>query len=209
MTQRTKEWRWQAALVATSLAVTWSGLQAQKTSPAEVAASLSGTWKLDRDLSDSISAPGRGGGRGGGALFAIAGSTQRGGRGGGGGGESPSTNADMTPEELAAQAAVRQLQSVPETITIKATADSVSFNDSRGERTYPVNGKKTTVDIAEAKVNVKTSWDKATLKQEFSTPKTNVTQTWQVDESHHLVLKTKVESMTMVSKDVKIVFDKQ
>lgn len=115
----------------------------------------------------------------------------------------------MTPEELAAQAAVRQLQSVPESITIKATADSVRFNDARGERTYPVNGKKTTVDIAEAKVNVKTSWDKATLKQEFSTPKTNLTQTWQVDDKNHLVLKTKVESMTMVSREVKIVFDKQ
>jgi hypothetical protein len=204
VTHRTTGLRWRGAIVATSLAVAWSGLQAEKAGPAEVAARLSGTWKLNRDLSDSMSAPGRGGG----ALFAVGGSVQRGGRGGGGG-EAPSTSADMTPEELAAQAAVRQLQSVPETVTIKATADSVSFNDTRGERTYPVNGKKTAIDVAEAKVNVKTSWDKATLKQEFSTPKTSLTQTWQVDDSNHLVLRTKVESMTMVSKEVKIVFDKQ
>jgi len=195
-------------LIAASLAIAWSGLAAQKAGPAEAAASLSGTWKLNRDLSDSMSAPGRGGRGGGGALFAVAGSMQRGG-GGRGGGEAPTTSADMTPEELAAQAAVRQLQSVPDVITIKATADSVSFDDSRGQRTYSINGKKSAVDIAEAKVNVKTSWDKATLKQEFSTPKTNLTQTWQVDDSHHLFLRTKVESMTMVSKEVKIVFDKQ
>lgn len=124
-------------------------------------------------------------------------------------GDSATTSADLTPEERAAQAAVQQLQAVPEIITIKATVDSVSFNDARGERTFPVNGKKTTIDIAEAKVNVKTSWDKAALKQEFSTPKASLTQTWQLDESQHLVVKTKVESMTMVSREVKIVFDKQ
>jgi hypothetical protein len=204
---RTLGTRWRIPLAAASVALTWSGLVAQKGSAADVAASLSGTWKLNRELSDSMSPPGRGGQRGG-ALFALGGTMQRGGRGGGGA-DSATTSADLTPEERAAQAAVRQLQAVPEIITIKATADSVSFNDARGERTYAVNGKKVTVDIAEAKVNVKTSWDKAALKQEFSTPKASLTQTWQVDNSSHLVLKTKVESMTMVSREVKTVFDKQ
>jgi hypothetical protein len=192
---------------AASIAVAWTGLHAQKSAPGDLAASLSGTWKLNRELSDSISQPGRGGRRGGGALFAVApGAAQR---GRGGGGDSAATSADMTPEELAAQAAIRQLEGIPEVITIKATPESVSFSDSRGERTYPVNGKKVTTDIGAAKVNVKNSWDKSSLKQEFSTPKTNLTQTWQVDESQHLVLKTKVESLTMVSKEVKTVFDKQ
>lgn len=200
--------RSQIVILAASLAIAWSSLEAQKSGPAEIAASLSGRWKLNRDLSDSMAEPGRGGRRGGGALFALGGSMQRGGRGGGGG-DSATTSADLTPEERAAQAAVQQLQAVPEIITIKATVDSVSFNDARGERTFPVNGKKTTIDIAEAKVNVKTSWDKAALKQEFSTPKASLTQTWQLDESQHLVVKTKVESMTMVSREVKIVFDKQ
>jgi hypothetical protein len=133
---------------------------------------------------------------------------QRGGRGGGGG-ASPTSNADLTPEELAAQAALRQLQAVPEVITIKAAPESVSFSDSRGEQTYPANGKKITIDVAAAKVSVKTGWDKSSLKQEFSTPKASLTQVWQVDDSNHLVLKTKVESLTMVSREVKTVFDKQ
>jgi hypothetical protein len=195
-------------MVMASLVLTCSSLEAQKAGPSDVSASLTGTWKLNRDLSDSLSAPGRGGRRGGGAMFALGGSMQRGGRGGGGA-DVPSTSADLTPEELAAQAALKQLQGVPEVITIRATPESVSFNDTRGERTYPVNGKKITVDIAEAKVNVKSSWDKASLKQEFSTPKASLTQTWQVDESKHLVLRTKVESMSMVSREVKTVFDKQ
>ena len=195
-------------IAAASLALVWTDVHAQKASPADVATGMSGTWKLNRDLSDSLSAPGRGGGRGG-ALFAMASPVaQRGGRGGGGG-ASPTSSADLTPEELAAQAAIRQLQAVPEVITIKAAADSVSFSDARGERTYPANGKKITVDIGAAKVNVKTGWDKSSLKQEFSTPKANLTQVWQVDDSNHLVLKTKVESLTMVSREVKTVFDKQ
>jgi len=195
-------------IAAASLALVWTDVHAQKASPADVATAMSGTWKLNRDLSDSLSAPGRGGGRGG-ALFAMASPVaQRGGRGGGGG-ASPTSSADLTPEELAAQAAIRQLQAVPEVITIKAAADSVSFSDARGERTYPANGKKITVDIGAAKVNVKTGWDKSSLKQEFSTPKANLTQVWQVDDSNHLVLKTKVESLTMVSREVKTVFDKE
>jgi hypothetical protein len=98
---------------------------------------------------------------------------------------------------------------VPEVITIKAAPESVSFSDARGERTYPANGKKITIDIAAAKVSVKTGWDKSSLKQELSTPKASLTQVWQVDDSNHLVLKTKVESLTMVSREVKTVFDKQ
>jgi hypothetical protein len=196
-------------IAAASLALVWTDVQAQKPASADVAAAMSGTWKLNRDLSDSLSAPG-GGARRGGALFATASPVvQRGGRGGGGGGSSPTSSADLTPEELADQAAIRQLQAVPEVITIKAAPDSVSFSDARGERTYPATGKKITVDIGAAKVNVKTGWDKSSLKQEFSTPKANLTQVWQVDDRNHLVLKTKVESLTMVSREVKTIFDKQ
>lgn len=210
MEQRHKRKRSRLVIAVASLALAGTGLHAQKAAPSDVAAGLTGTWKLNRELSDSLTDPGSRGRRGGGALFALAGSpaVQRGGRGGGGG-DAPTTSADLTPEELAAQAAIRQLQAVPEVITIKAAADSVSFNDSRGERTYPVNGKKVTIDIANAKVNVKSGWDKSSLKQEFSTPKASLTQTWQVDESNHLVLRTKVESLTMVSREVKTVFDRQ
>ena len=194
-------------LTATVLLLTWTGLEAQKTSLAEVAASLSGTWKVNRDLSDVMSDPVRG--RRGGALFTAAIPVgQRGGRGGGGA-DAPNTNADLTPDELAAQAAIRELQRVAEIITIKATVDSISFSDTRGERTYPVNGKNVSTDIAGAKVNVKSSWDKNGLKQEFSTPKASFKQTWEVDQNNRLVLKAKLESLTMVSKEVKTVFDRQ
>jgi hypothetical protein len=70
--------RSQIVIVAASLAIAWSSLEAQKSGPAEIAASLSGSWKLNRDLSDSMAEPGRGGRRGGGALFALGGSMQRG-----------------------------------------------------------------------------------------------------------------------------------
>jgi hypothetical protein len=72
-----------------------------------------------------------------------------------------------------------------------------------------VNGKKVTLDIAGAKVNVKSSWDKNALKQEFSTPKATFRETWEVDQNNRLVLKAKLESMTMVSKELKTVFDRQ
>jgi hypothetical protein len=195
-------------IAATSLLLAWTGVQAQKAIPTDLAASLSGTWRVNRDLSDPLSDPLRGGRRGVALFSRAAPVAQRGGRGGGGA-EAPNTNADLTPEELAAQAAIRELQRVAEIITIKATADSVSFTDARGERTYPVNGRKIVVDIASAKVNVKSSWDKSTLKQEFSTPKATFTERWQVDQTNRLVLKAKLESLTMVSKEVKTVFDKQ
>ena len=194
-------------LVATALLLTWTVAHAQKTSVAEVAASLSGTWKVNRDLSDALSEPARG--RRGGALFTTGIPVgQRGGRGGGGG-DAANTSADLTPDELAAQAAIRELQRVAEIVTIKATVDSVSFSDTRGERTYLVNGRKILTDIAGAKVNVKSNWDKNALKQEFSTPKATFRETWEVDQNNRLVLRAKLESMTMVSKEVKTVFDRQ
>ncbi|HEU4879998.1 MAG TPA: hypothetical protein VFT21_11125 [Gemmatimonadaceae bacterium] len=194
-------------VAATAVLLTWTAAHAQKTSLAEVAASLSGTWKVNRDLSDPLSDPARG--RRGGALFTTAIPVGQRGGGRGGGGADANTNADLTPEELAAQAAIRELQRVAEIITIKATVDSVSFSDTRGERTYPVNGRKIAADIAGAKVNVKSSWDKNALKQEFSTSKATFRETWEVDQNNRLVLKAKLESLTMVSKEVKTVFDKQ
>ena len=195
-------------VAATSLLLASTAVYAQKATPATAAAGLSGTWKVNRDLSDSLSEPTRGGR--GGALFAAAAPVgQRGGRRGGGD-DAPTTSADLTPEELAAQAAIRELQGVAEIVIIKATADSISFSDAaRGERTYPVNGKKVTVDIASAKVNVKSSWAGSALKQQFSTPRVTLTETWQVAEDSRLVLKAKMESLTTMSKEVKTVFDRQ
>ena len=52
-----------AALIATA--------GVQKLSPAEAAARLSGTWTINRELTSGFNAPGRRGGRGGGANFAL------------------------------------------------------------------------------------------------------------------------------------------
>jgi hypothetical protein len=118
------------------------GTASQKATPAEIATKMTGTWTINRELSPSFTAPGGPGGRrgGGGPSFALAGGFQGrggGGRGGGGGGDTgPTGPGDLTPEELAGQAAIRQLQQIAPQITIKASADSISFADGRGEQTY-------------------------------------------------------------------------
>ena len=55
---------------------------AQNPSPADVAARMTGSWTLNKELSPGLFGPpaGRPGGRGGGALYALA-APQRGGRG--------------------------------------------------------------------------------------------------------------------------------
>jgi hypothetical protein len=185
------------------------GLSAQKASPADLAAKLSGTWTINQELSPGFAAPAGRGRRGGGsALFAIAGiaGQRRGSLPGGGDANGP---ADLTPEEMAGMQAMRELQQIAPTITIKATAETVTFADARGEQAYPINDKNTTIDVGAAKITAKNKWDKATLRQEFSNSKSKLIRTWEVDENKRLVLKAKLESMTLMSTEVKAVFDRQ
>jgi hypothetical protein len=194
-----------AAMVSCALAA----LVAQKSSPADIAAKFTGTWKINRELSPSI---GRGRGRGGAqaaapqARLALA-SFQRGG-GGRGIAEVPSPP-DLTPEEAANRAAVQSLQQIPELLTIEATADSITFKETRGTFAFPINNKGIKMDIGAAKVDAKTKWDKTTLRQEFNTPQQKLTRAWDVDETGRLVLKLRVESMSMSSAEAVAVFDKQ
>ena len=191
------------------------GRSAQKPTVADAAVKLSGTWRLNRELSPRVTAPGggRGGGpRGGRPSFAVGALVaQRGGGGGGGrGGDSSGPTAqDLTPEELAGQAALRQLQQVAEVMSITAAADSVTFIDPRGERTYAISDKTTRLDVGEARLLVKTKWDKLTLRQEFSIPTRKLIQTWDVDANGRLLLKVRLESMTLNTPDVVAVFDRQ
>ena len=67
----------------------------------------------------------------------------------------------MTAAERAAMMAMRELQQVAETITIKATADQVVFEDARGQRTYAIDGKNAKITVAGADVSAKSRWDKA------------------------------------------------
>ena len=186
-----------------------SSVQAQKTS-ADAAAQLSGTWKLNRELSPGFRGPGgrRGGpGGGGAARFVVApGSAMQRKLGGG---DSPTTNADRTPEEIASMAAMRELQQLADEITINATADRVTFTDVRGERSYSTDNKSAKITVAGADVSTKTKWDKTTLKQEFSTASSKLTQTWEVDGDGRLVLIAKVESLRLRTPDQRAVFDRK
>jgi hypothetical protein len=175
--------------------------------PQELAEKLSGTWVMNRDLSTGFAAPARG--RGGeprlarsGAPFATAAPVQR---GGGGGGDA----SDLTPEQRAEQAAMRQLQQIESRITIKASATEVTFIDSRGEQTFAINDKAATVLKASAPVKVKLKWDKQALKQEFSNSQAKLVQTWSVDATNHLVMTAKIESLTLVTPERRAVFDRQ
>jgi hypothetical protein len=203
--------------------------------PQDLAAKLSGTWVLNRDMSTGFGAPGRG--RGGtpsafaeatadkspglrrpGPLFATVAAAQKGARGGL---STPSDATDLTPEQRAEQAAMRQLQQIDEHITIKASAEAVTFVDARGERTYAINDKNVTIDVGGSSVKVRSKWDKRVLRQEFNNTQAKLVQTWGLDDADHLVLTAKVESLTMgvgasadrvttlVTPDRKAVFDRR
>jgi len=198
-----------ATLVGMALAIAGvaAGAVTQKLTPAEAAARLSGTWVLNRELTSGFRAPGRGGGgRGGNLRMTIAPAfAQR----GGGGGSTASDASDLEPAELAAMAAMRELQQLAEVVTIKATPDEVTFEDARGQRSFTLDGKAIKSTVAGAEVSTKSRWDKAVLKQEFSTVKRKLIQTWDVDENGRLVLVAKVESLTLRTPDQKAVFDRK
>jgi hypothetical protein len=205
-----------AAVILTVAAAVISG---QKAGPAEVAVKMSGSWKLNRQLSPSVAGPARGRSGPGGAdaprmatgmALPLAGQRGGGGRGGSGGGsEGPTTPGDLPPDVVAAQGAIRTLQQVADALTVKATSDSVTFFDPRGEWTFAIDNKAAKLDVNGAKVEVKTKWDKLALRQEFATAQTRLVRTWEADDEGHLVLKVRMESMTMSSKEVKAVYDKQ
>jgi len=177
---------------------------AQKPGPADAAAKLTGTWKVNRELSPSV---GRGRGRGQAATGQprlVLASFQR-----GGGGAGVAAPQDLTPEEAANRAAAQALQQIPEVLTIEATADSITFKETRGTFTYPINSKSIKIDVGPVKVDAKTKWDKTTLRQEFNTTQQKVIKVWDVDESGRLELKLRLESMTMSSAEAVARFDRQ
>lgn len=203
-----------------AIAVTGTGLivgaVAQKLTPAEAAARLSGTWTINRELTSGFNAAGRRGGRGGGGNFSLGGNAARFGptasyaqRGGGTGPSTASDMSDLSPAERAEMAAMRELQQLAEVITIKATAEQVAFEDARGQRTYAIDNKNTKLTVAGSEVNTKSRWDKAILRQEFSTPSSKLIQTWEVDENGRLVLTAKVESLRLMTPEQKAVFDRK
>ena len=122
-----------APLALAALLLAGPGLAMPRTqggAPADLAAKISGRWRLNQSLSPGLAEPparGRSGGAGRGALFAVAAPAfQRGGRGGGGGGASGGgADSPIMSEEVAAQAALDIIQQIPSELTITAGADSV------------------------------------------------------------------------------------
>lgn len=164
---------------------------AQKSTPADAAEKLTGTWKVNRALSPSVGR-GRGLAAAAAAPRVVLASFQRGGRG-----AEPSAPQDLTPDQIAGRAAVRQLQQIPETLKIVATPDQITFTEARGVSSFPINNKGIKVDVGDTKVDVKTKWDKASVRQEFNAYQQKLTRTWSVDDSGHLVLNLLIESMTV------------
>jgi hypothetical protein len=212
--RRESQRRVSVALTAIALAgaaVTAAAMQ--KLTPAEVAAKMSGTWVLNRELTTGFNAPkgapGRGGG-GRGGNFNVAGlGAPPAQRGGGAGPSTASDASDMTADERAAMMAMRELQQIAELVSIKATETEIAFADARGQRSYMLDGKGVKIAAGGTDVSVKSRWDKAIVKQEFSTASSKLIQTWTVDENGRLVMTAKVESLRLRTPEQKAVFDRK
>lgn len=197
---------------AVALALGFGGIvTAQNPNPADIAARMTGAWKLNAELSPDLSAPGRGRGRLAPALaLSLApAALQRGGRGGGGGGGGGAEMPEPTAGELAAQAALTVLQQVPTELTIEATAVEITFIEPRGTRVFKIDGKTASMDVPGGTLKMKSRWDRGTLRQEFSSTQRTLRRSWHVDGNDRLVLTQRVESLTFNSKESRVLFDRR
>ena len=178
-----------AVMTAMLVGLFGSGAAAQRVTPAEAATKLSGAWKINLELSPAFKPAPRPQAaifpQSGAPSFAMSavrsmGATTGFQRGGGRGGGAP---AQADPAEMAGQAAIRSLQQVGDSMTITATADSVTFVDARGERTYVVNDKNTKINMGEAALTTKSKWERNSLKQEFVFGETKITHTWELNDA--------------------------
>jgi hypothetical protein len=206
------------ATCALALGLLTAPLTAQRITPADLAAAISGTWKINLDLSPQFKQ--QGGGRQGAAggfssPFSQRGTTalalQRGGRGGGGGGGGAAPG-PADPREMAGQQALRALQSVGDTLTIAATADSVSFTDPRGTRTYAVDNKNVRLDVGNgAELTTKARWDGRSLRQEFIYGETKVSHQYELSrDGKQIEFTMRIDNFGGgVGRQAEAVYDKQ
>jgi hypothetical protein len=184
---------------------------AQRVTPADVATKISGNWKMNLELSPQFRPAG--GGRQGapGAMLAPAGQSratlalQRGGGGGG------AQAAPPDPRVTTGNRALQALQQVPDTMTIAATAESVTFTDPRGTRTYAVDNKNIKQDLGnEAEMTLKSRWDNRTLRQEFIFDETKVTHAFEVNnEGTRITFTMRVDNFSGgVGRQARAVYDK-
>ena len=188
--ERAMRTRWMALAsslcLAASLQVTGTATRAQE--PAEVARRLSGRWQMNLDESPQFrprpqgrsEVPER-------AVLARASAPAprlvpavqrgRGGRGGGGGGQA------ADPRAMAGARALQAVQQAPQTMTIDATADTVTFTDNRGIRTYQVDNLSVRSDVGDgAQMTTRSRWDGDSLRQEFIVGETRVSHEYEVND---------------------------
>ena len=185
-------------------------LTAQTTSPAQIAAQLTGRWKLNTESTPASVTSGRG--RGPASLAVARSPVQRGGRGGGGsgggGGQPGDASAPLMAEEVAAQSALSVLHQVPLEMTIEATAETVTFREPRGEWRFTIDAKNSVMDVPGGTLHHKSKWDRGTLRQEFWSAQKKLVKSWSIEANDRLVLTEKFESVTSNSQS-RAVFDRQ
>ena len=76
-------------------------------------------------------------------------------------------------------------------------------------RSSKIDGKNTTIEVPGGSIKVKSRWDRATLRQEFSSAQRTLKRSWSIDDQGHLVLTQHIESISLMTKDARAVFDKQ
>ena len=172
---------------------------------------MTGRWTLNPAQSDA--AGGRAGRRGGGPAFALApAAVQRGARGGSTGNVAePAPQAPgLTAAEAAAQRALSVVQDISPEVTITATAAQITFVEPRGESVFQIDGKNTTIEVPGSTIKVKSRWDKAGLRQEFSSTQRVLHRTWTVDATGRvLTLKQRLEGIGVSGRETNTVFDRQ
>jgi hypothetical protein len=201
-----------AALLAGVLAMAASltaDVLAQRATPAELAARVTGNWRINLDLSPQFRPTGRQGASaapvvpralGGLPLLAV----QR------GGGGAPAASAD--PRILAGQRAIRGLQQVPDVTAIEATAERVTFKDMRGERTYDVNNRSVRTEVGDgAEITVRSRWNNNALQQEFVFDETRVTHIFEVNaEGTRITFTLRLDNFSGTpGSQARAVYDKQ
>lgn len=181
---------------------------AQKKTAADVAAKFTGTWVMK--VAAAGGGPAAGAAR---PLYEVGFFTEFQGRRGNGGGAPGGAGGGMDEGERAGQAALSKIQQLGRTVTIKATAESVTFVDGNGERTYAANNQNVKTDVGSgAIVTSKTRWDGNTLKQLFIFGETSITQNWELsDDGNQINFKMQILNMSRQDppKEAKVVFERQ
>jgi hypothetical protein len=116
---------------------------------------------------------------------------------------------NLTPDEAAAQAALSIIQQVPLELIIEATPAEIKVIEPRGQSLFRIDGKSTPIEVPGGTIKVKSKWDRARLRQEFSSTRRMLLKSWSIDSNGRLVLTEHVESVAFKSKETQAVFDKQ